>query len=52
MAMKRVVSLTLGLAMLAVVLGGVHLFSKSRTTQLFGVIIPRVETPKPGGPDV
>lgn len=47
MAMKRVVSLILGLAMLAVVLGGVHLFSKSRTTQLFGEIIPRVGTPKP-----
>ena len=46
MAMKRMVSPILGLAMLAVVLGGVHLFSKSRTTQLFGEIIPRVETPK------
>lgn len=46
MAMKRMVSPILGLAMLAVVLGGVHLFSKSRTTQLFGDIIPRVETPR------
>ncbi len=47
MTMKRMVSLVLGLAMLAAVLGGVHLFSKSRTTQLFGEIVPRVETPKP-----
>ncbi|WP_296068460.1 polysaccharide deacetylase family protein [uncultured Agrobacterium sp.] len=47
MTTKRIVSLLLGLAMLTAVLGGVHLFSKSRTTQLFGEIIARVETPRP-----
>lgn len=47
MAIKRTVSLFLVLAALAAVLIGVHFFSKSRTTQLFGGIIARVETERP-----
>lgn len=47
MTIKRTVSLFLVLAALAAVLIGVHFFSKSRTTQLFGGIIARVETERP-----
>ncbi|MGN7828762.1 polysaccharide deacetylase family protein [Agrobacterium radiobacter] len=47
MTTKRTVSLFLVLAGLAAVLIGVHFFSKSRTTQLFGGIIARVETERP-----
>ncbi|AYM81932.1 MULTISPECIES: polysaccharide deacetylase family protein [Agrobacterium] len=47
MTIKRTVSLFLVLAGLAAVLIGVHFFSKSRTTQLFGGIIARVETERP-----
>lgn len=47
MTIKRTVSLFLVLAGLAAVLIGVHFFCKSRTTQLFGGIIARVETERP-----
>lgn len=47
MTTKRAVSLFLVLAALATVLVGLHVFSKSRTTQLFGGIIARVETARP-----
>ncbi|UNZ49754.1 polysaccharide deacetylase family protein [Agrobacterium tumefaciens] len=47
MTIKRTVSLFLVLAALAAVLIGVHFFSKSRTTQLFGGVIARVETERP-----
>ncbi|UXS09947.1 polysaccharide deacetylase family protein [Agrobacterium tumefaciens] len=47
MTIKRTVSLFLVLAGLAAELIGVHFFSKSRTTQLFGGIIARVETERP-----
>ncbi|NUL15339.1 polysaccharide deacetylase family protein [Agrobacterium tumefaciens] len=47
MTIKRTVSLFLVLAGLAAVLIGGHFFSKSRTTQLFGGIIARVETERP-----
>jgi peptidoglycan/xylan/chitin deacetylase (PgdA/CDA1 family) len=47
MTIKRTVSLFLVLAGLAAVFIGAHFFSKSRTTQLFGGIIARVETERP-----
>ncbi|WP_332305337.1 polysaccharide deacetylase family protein [Rhizobium sp. GR12] len=47
MAIKRVISLFLILAVLVGVLLGLHFFSKSRTMQLFGTIIARVETDRP-----
>lgn len=47
MTTKRAVSLFLVLAVLATALVGLHFFSKSRTTQLFGGIIARVETTRP-----
>ncbi|MDH0615809.1 MULTISPECIES: polysaccharide deacetylase family protein [unclassified Agrobacterium] len=47
MTIKRGVSLFLVLAVLATGLIGLHLFGKSRTTQLFGEIIARVETERP-----
>lgn len=47
MTIKRAVSLFLVLAVLATALIGLHLFGKSRTTQLFGEIIARVETERP-----
>ncbi len=47
MTIKRAVSLFLVLAVLATALTGLHLFGKSRTTQLFGEIVARVETERP-----
>lgn len=47
MTIKRAVSLFLVLAVLVTALIGLHLFGKSRTTQLFGEIIARVETERP-----
>ncbi|MGC4390854.1 polysaccharide deacetylase family protein [Agrobacterium sp. M50-1] len=47
MTTKRTVCLFLVLAGLAAVFIGAHFFSKSRTTQLFGGIIARVETERP-----
>lgn len=47
MTIKRAVSLFLVLAVLATALIGLHLFGKSRTTQLFGEIVARVETERP-----
>ena len=47
MTIKRALFLFLVLAVLAGALLGLHAFSKSRTTQLFGTIIARVETEKP-----
>lgn len=47
MTTKRAVSLFLVFAVLATALVGLHFFSKSRTTQLFGGIIARVETARP-----
>ena len=46
MTIKRALFLFLVLAVLAGALLGLHAFSKSRTTQLFGTIIARVETEK------
>lgn len=47
MAVRRFVLRFLVLVVLAGALAGMHLFSKSRTSQLFGDIIARVETDKP-----
>ncbi|QKJ91673.1 polysaccharide deacetylase family protein [Agrobacterium pusense] len=47
MTMKRTGCLLVVLAALAAGLIGVHFFSKSRTTQLFGGIVARVETERP-----
>ncbi|MGP4749946.1 polysaccharide deacetylase family protein [Agrobacterium pusense] len=47
MTIKRTGCLLVVLAALAAGLIGVHLFSKSRTTQLFGGIVARVETERP-----
>lgn len=47
MRFRRWVPLVLIVATLLALLFGLHLFSKSRTTQLFGEIVSRVETDKP-----
>lgn len=47
MRFRRWVSLVLIVATLVALLFGLHLFSKSRTTQLFGEIVSRAETDKP-----
>lgn len=47
MTIKRAAFLFLVLAALATVFLGLHVFSKSRTTQLFGGIIARFETTRP-----
>ena len=47
MRFRQWVPLVLIVATLVALLFGLHLFSKSRTTQLFGEIVSRVETDKP-----